>query len=580
MPIFPVLNSPIGWRDQIEDVWTQCENNYSQAWLDGDTLRFQVKALKIGQDILEGNALLPYLTGTTTSDGSSTLVDTGATFTSTALGGGEIVTNVSAGTQSEVTTVAATVLGLNSDIFGTGTSGDSYEIMLLAFPTGNVEYDYSLNVITFAPVPSISNTIVLRDAFPTTSARYVVELDIEDYAGGELRVQSGSTPTSFSNFDVDAVIANGNGTISFYGLPVGNDMRLLDSSTESSYTITGIRIYETSQVKWFITDDEFTTEFDNGTPTAGDYIHDRCLVEITPSLADGSYAIQIEDRLLTINGGYIRNYQFPSNEDFGWTLTNTGTGWAIASNRLEHTAGGGVGTNYAEVELRKTTNAECNYRITATQTGDNPGVEGKQADGTYVSIGTLSGTLTFTGYAFTHIRFNMTEVDTGTLDTIVLEPVLTCPDLESYPICVSAALDSSLLEFTSTISADAAESFKRDRWVGASTDYTETMYLGSNIRFARYEDPDGETYRDNVNANQIVFSNRIKVHECQLAPVPTWVHDWVTWAVRNAWTVDDISLYPYDLGSYSPNWEKRTGNAPVVFDVALTEQDIKGTLCD
>jgi len=369
MPITAVKNSPIGWRDQSEDNWTQCENTYSQAWVDGETMRFQVVVGKIGQNILD-NPLVPYLTGTTTADGSSSLTDAGASFLSDPILSDHLVINVSESEQTLVNTVVSdAVISLDDDIFGTGTSGDTYELLLLRGLAGNITYNPTQNDLSFGPNVS-ANSFVIEDVFPVLSTRYAVEVDIEDYEGGSLNIQDGTFGGAFTDLGTSPR-ATGNGTWTFYGIPTGNDLRIIDNSNNSSYTLTAIRVYETSQVKWYLTDSEFTTEFANGTPASTKYFHDRCLVEITPSVADGKYGIQIEDTLLTINGGYIRNTAFAGNEDFGWTITNTGTGWAIASNRLEHTAGGSVGTNYAEVELRKATSASCNYRISADVTGDS-----------------------------------------------------------------------------------------------------------------------------------------------------------------------------------------------------------------
>lgn len=578
MPITAVRNSPIGWRDQNEDSWTQCENTYGQAWVDGQTLRFQVVAGKIGQNILD-NPFTPYLVGTTTADGSSSVTDAGASFLSEPISADHLVVNASTGAQTNVASVISdAVVSIDSDIFGTGTSGDTYQFLDITGVTGNVTYNPATDDLTFTPRTG-NNSFVLEDVFPVLSTRYVVEVDIENYEGGELEVEDGTYAGVFTPLGTSPN-AVGNGTWSFYGIPTANDVRFIDRSEESAYDVTAIRIYETSQVKWYLTDSDFTTEFDNGTPAANKYFHDRCLVEITPSVADGEYGVQIEDRLLTINGGYIRNTAFAGNEDFGWTITNaTSNGWAIASNQLQHTSGGGTGTNYAEVELRKTTDADCNYRITADITGDAASVEGKDADGNYTTLGTLSGTVTFTGGAYTHLRLSLTEVDTGTVDNIVLEPVLTCPDLESYPICIADSLDSSFLKFTATIAAPSTTKRILDRWLQLGNSYSETMYLGSNIRFARYEDSEGEQYRDSDGRSSIVFSDRVKVHECQLAPVPVWVHDWVTWALRTTLTIGGVEFYPFDL-NYSPNWDKRTANAPVVFDVAEQDQDVKKTLCD
>lgn len=540
-------------------------------------MRFQVVAGKIGQNIID-DPLVPYLTGQTTSDGSSTLVDAGASFASPPIYADHLVVNVTAGEQTNTASIASgTTLNIDDDIFGTGTSGNTYQILVLKGVTGLIDYNPATDDLTFNPRAGGNNFFALEDVFPVLSTRYAVEVDIEDYEGGLLEVEDGTYGGVFTPLGTSPK-ANGNGTWTFYGIPTANDVQFIDRSGESSYTITGIRIYETSQVKWYLTDSEFTTEFANGTPASTKYFHDRCLVEITPSVADGKYGIQIEDTLLTINGGYIRNTAFAGNEDFGWTITNTGTGWAIASNRLEHTAGGSVGTNYAEVELRKTTSASCNYRISADVTGDSATVEGKDADGNYTTLGTLSTTLTFTGGAYTHLRFSLTEVDTGTLDNVVLETVQICPDLESYPICIADSLDASFLEFLATVPGPSTTSRVLDRWIQLNNDYTEKMYIGANIRFARYEDPDGEQYRDSDGRSTIVFSERLKVHECQIAPVPVWVHDWITWALRSTLTIDAVEFYPFDLG-YSPNWDKRTANAPVVFDVAEQEQGLRKTLC-
>ena len=585
MSIALVRNSPIGWRDLAEDTWTQCENTYSQAWINGEILRFQVKVLKIGQNILinetAGTTILePYKSGTSTSDGSNTLIDNTTTFNSPPTLADHLVFNASEVTQTTVFTAptGTDTLALNADIFGAATSGDSYELIRLTGLIGNIAYNGNNNSVAFAPT-DFEPFFVVQDAFPDITNRYVVEVDIEDYAGGLLRVQSGTLGGGYNTLG-ESPDAEQNGTISFYGIPVGLDMKI-SGNVDSAFTVTGIRIYESSQVKWYLTNSEFTTEYDNGTPLAAQYIHDRCIVEITPSVSDGEYAIQIEDRALSINGGYIRNYDFASNSDYGWTIVNaTSNGWTITSNELQHASGGGTGTNTAEVELRQTTETDCNYRISGTLTGDGALVEGLQVDGTYVSLGTLTTTLNFTGYALTHLRFSMTEVDTGTIDDIVLQPVLTCASLESYPICIAATLDSSFLEMVGTIGNTGGAVLKKDRRLIALADYVEKMYIGANIRFARYDDPDGEAYRDSTGRSSVVFSDRIKIQECQLAPVPVWVHDWLTWALRTIYTVDGVELYPYELGSYSPNWDKRTASAPVVFDLAEQDQDIKSTSCD
>lgn len=577
MSITAVRNSPIGWRDQQEENWTQCANGYEQLWKDGERVRFQVVVGKIGRNILD-DPLTPFVSGTTTSDGSSSLLDSGASFTTDGILVDHLVVNATANTQTQVASVVSdTQLGLDSDIFGTGTSGDAYEVLALRGLVGSVSYNDADNSLVWAPDAS-TNSVVIENAFPSTSERFVVEVDIEEYTGGTFYVQTGTFGGAFEETDSPRVRKSG--TASFYMVPDGNDLRLIDGSNESNYTISAVRVYECSNVKWYLTDADFTSSFSDGIPTDLNYAHDRCTVNIDPSVVDGRYAIQVEDRLLTTNGGYLANGTFDSNSDFDWSITNTGTGWSITGNLLSHSSGGAVGTNYAEVELLQATDADCEYELSATVTGDGSTVEGKAADGTYTTLGTLTtgdSDLTFDGGAYTHIRFSQSETDTGTLDDIVLQPVGTCPELASYPICISDTVTEPYLEFKATVDTSRGGDFILDRRTGAGN-YVEKVYLKANLRFARYDDADGEQDRDSVGRSTIVFSERIKVLECQLAPIPAWLHDWVTWALRSTLEIDSVEFYANDL-AYSPNWDKRTALAPVVFDVAEQEASLQKTLC-
>jgi len=76
-----------------------------------------------------------------------------------------------------------------------------------------------------------------------------------------------------------------------------------------------------------------------------------------------------------------------------------------------------------------------------------------------------------------------------------------------------------------------------------------------------------------------VFSDPVRVNECQIAPAPEWVHNWMAWAIRNTFKVNGEEYYPLD-GNYSPNWQRDTPNASAVFEIAQQNQNIKTTGCD
>ena len=600
--ITAVPNSPVGWSDQDQMKTQPRESDYCQPWKEDETMRFQLQFSKVGYDILEGEAFAPDYEGNSTSVGSSQLIDSGANFGATT---GFTVYNVTAGTSTEsLGTASATSINLDDDIFGSGTSGDEYKVVNI-FTAGNSLYDPVTETISFSPTVG-QNLILLENFFPNTASnRFAVEVDIEDYQGGELKLETATSLTKVGDFDA-VYSAIGNGTWAFFDVPASTaaNLRIVDYTEEASYTITGVRVYYVARPEVKVFDGQ--DEIDDIDPVAADYFHNRAIFEIPFDYGEGCFDLYANNF-----NGLVGRSNFPL--DYPWVITNTGTGWAIVANELIHTSGGAVGTNEAYYPFTETTDPDCNYvvyfRFTST---DKPGLSLVTAAGDIALdayFGSEAGPavyVNFTGYAATGIKFSAPETDDVTLDAFnvyntfynnkggyfspsgnSLLAVYASPFARIAPVfCTPTAkvcvkeLSNLYIEYESTISNTSTDPVKKkDRWIPDLSTYSEKCYVQSNVRFARYQDEDFENYRDSVGRVRLVYSDRVKVKECQISPVPVWFHDWMTWAIRNTFTVNGVEYYPIE-GSYSPDWSRRSPNAPAVFDIAEQDQNIKTTGCD
>jgi len=606
MSITAVPNSPIGWSDSAQTALQPKDSRYCQPWgvtaegVEHD-MNFQLQFGKVGYDISGGGALVPYYTGNTTSVGASQIIDSGASFASPPALSQHIAVNTDTGDQTTLNSppvAGLTALDINDDIFGAGTSGDGYAVVAIRLPAGNVLYNGTDETISFSPNIS-ENSFIIEDFFPNITNRFAVEVDIEDYSGGSLQVLAGSYPVTFTVLD-DKVNGQKNGTISFYGIPSGADLQIRDVSQESNYTIAGIRIYYVSRPEVFVYQDGL--EIDEIDPTS--YIHNRALFTVDIlSYGIGCYVLYANN----VNG-IIGRVNFPDQAS-AWYLMNVGTGWAFVADELVHTAGGAVGTNIASYEVIGKERRDCNYVIyfKLAVGSDVPSVSIFTGSETVNVSSYLVGAtgpnyyINIFGYNIDIVTFSATEVDNVTIEQFNIyntfyneeggyfSPNLTeeVTQLRVAPnfctphafVCVKDLNKSNVL-YESSITNDAATAVKKkDRWLPASSTYTERCFVQSNVRFARYQDDQFEAYRDSEGTNRIVYSDRVKVQECQIAPVPVWVHDWMTWAIRNDFEVNGVAYYPIE-GSYSPNWQRDTPNAPAVFEIAAQGQDIKTTGCD
>jgi len=602
MSITAVPNSPIGWSDQDQLKLQPKASNYCQPWTEDETMRFQLRFGKTGYDILQGRGLEPYLTGTCTTAGSSQLIDTGAAFATPPVVISSYAVNVDTGQNAIINSIAgATALNIGADIFTVSEVGDTYGLIDIRSIIGTTTPD-GVSSVTFAPNTG-ANAFQIFDAYPNTTNRFVVEVDITNYSGGELVVQYGDGVAPFAALD-ENYTAKSNGTHSFYGIPsVGTRLRIVDASEEANYTITGIRIYYVARPEVFVFEGQ--DELDNIDPTA--YYHNRAIFEVPFDYSLGCFDVYANNF-----NGLVGRSNFPLS--YSWQITNVGTGWAIVANELIHTAGGSVGTNTAVYPFGETTDPDCNYVVyfRFDTLADKPSLSLVTASGD-IALDTYFGSeagpaiyVNFTGYAATGIKFSASETDSVTLDAFnvyntfynnkggyfspagssLLAAYATpfariAPDFCTLAakVCVKA-LSTLYVEYESSITNDTVDAVKKkDRWIPASSTYTEKCYVQSNVRFARYQDDDFEMYRDSDGRGRLVFSDRVKVQECQISPVPVWFHDWMTWAIRNTFKVNGVEYYPID-GSYSPNWQRDTPNAPAIFEIAKQDQDIKTTGCD
>jgi len=604
MSITAVPNSPIGWSDAHQSALQPKDSRYCQPWgvtpagVEHD-MRFQLRATKTGYDLSEGGAFVPYYTGVTTSVGASQIIDSGAAFATPPAQSQHIAVNTTTGEQTTLDAppvAGLTALDINDDIFDAGTLGNGYAVVALRLPIGSVLYNGTDETVAFSLFVS-ENSFIIEDFFPNTTDRFVVEVDIADYAGGVLEVLAGGYPVTFSALDQTA-FGTGNGTYSFYGIPSGLDLKIQDTSTESNYTITGIRIYYASVAEVYVYEDG--VEIDQINPTQ--YIHDRALFTVDIlSYGIGCYTLYAN----SVNG-LVGSSTFPLQVNPPWTIANAGTGWSFVANELVHTAAGGVGTNTATYVFEEILDGRCNYVIEFNiSSGDIPQVFlVTPAFDLNVSAYLTTGTnyINVYGMVTTGVRFELTEVDGTAIDSfnvyntfyneigIYASPSTGLVELTAFRVapdfctpqafvCLPSSADGFVL-YSSTITNDSASPVKKkDRWLPASADYTEYVWLPSNVRFGRYQDDDFETYRDSNGRGRLVYSDRVKVQECQIAPVPVWVHDWMSWATRNTFEVNGVEYYLID-GNYSPNWQRDSPNASAIFEIAKQNQDIKTTGCD
>ena len=558
-------------------------------------MRFQLQFSKVGYNLYPDYPQVLF-TGNTTSVGSFQLIDSGANFTSPPIQAGTLAVNVDTEEQTYATGLGGTTaINTNDDIFDSGTSGDEYKVFNLIL-LGSVSYNFDNNNVDFAP-NNTANTLVIDNFFPNTTDRFAVEIEIENYAGGELTLSTGSYPGSPTAFD-SVFSAQGNGTFTFFGIPAGFDLFLLDSTGEANYTITAIRIYYAAKPEVFVYEE--STEIDQIDPT--EYIHNRALFTVDIlSYGIGCYTLYAN----SVNG-LVGSSTFPLQVNPPWTIANAGTGWSFVANELVHTAAGGVGTNTATYVFEEILDGRCNYVIEFNiSSGDIPQVFlVTPAFDLNVSAYLTTGTnyINVYGMVTTGVRFELTEVDGTAIDSfnvyntfyneigIYASPSTGLVELTAFRVapdfctpqafvCLPSSADGFVL-YSSTITNDSASPVKKkDRWLPASADYTEYVWLPSNVRFGRYQDDDFETYRDSNGRGRLVYSDRVKVQECQIAPVPVWVHDWMSWATRNTFEVNGVEYYLID-GNYSPNWQRDSPNASAIFEIAKQNQDIKTTGCD
>ena len=112
-----------------------------------------------------------------------------------------------------------------------------------------------------------------------------------------------------------------------------------------------------------------------------------------------------------------------------------------------------------------------------------------------------------------------------------------------------------------------------NRLIAAESTYYESMFVRASIRNARYETDGFQAYRTPEGRGRVVYGQRKKIIEVQLAAVPTWVHDWMTWAILNDFSIDNTEYMPVD-GSYSPDWGRLSADATAVFEVYSQDQKV------
>jgi hypothetical protein len=593
-----VESPPIALGEVVDDCLDCYESDYCQPWPSGREMTFQVQYEKTGYDIL-GDVMEPLEEGVTTTIGSSQIIDGTANFTSPPILVNQLVANTDTDLGSKVDTVASTTsVDIDDDIFGTGTLGDGYAISQVRSITGNVLYkkigaEFQIEV---SPTAIIDVDLVVMSAFPNTINRFVVEIDVANYVSGNFTVQSGSYPSTWSFFGEQQDTITGNGTYVYAGTPSNTALRIVDTTEQSRYTITGIRVYYTQRPEIIIYDED-GVEVQDYDPT--EYIRNRANFEVDWDFTEGCYRVYLDNF-----NGLVGRSNFPNSE--GWVFTNVNAnGWSISANKLIHVTGVNPGTDTAVWTLPEPAIADCHYVIYVNLVApDSPPLEiptisivtpdGDVAVSGYIST-SGNNYINIYGYDFTAIKFSMPTDEAVSIgffnvyNTYYLRPggYYTPDGNESISafqlaedscapvayVCVQT-LDCDHLLFESTIeNTDVNPRMINNRLIAAESTYYESMFVRASIRNARYETDGFQAYRTPEGRGRVVYGQRKKIKEVQLAAVPTWVHDWMTWAILNDFSIDNTEYVPVD-GSYSPDWGRLSADASAVFEVYSQDQKV------
>jgi len=597
--ITPTDSSPVPFSNDHYDRLNCIISDYSMPWLALKEMVFQVKFEKVGFDIKSGAAIESIESGNTDLVGSFQLIDTTANFTNPPISIGDLVVNASTGQSSYVTIVSTTAITTSGDIFGSGTLGDEYRIYSIQLVLNNITWGQS--GFQFSPAAAAENSLVIENFYPNTTNRFVVEVDIENYSGGALQVMGGTAPVSFSMLG-ESPNANSNGTWSFYGIPVGLDLKLIDLSGESDYTLTGLRIYYVARAVLDIYSGE--TLVDSISPSFN--AHDRSTFKLGMDYELGCYQFYLNNF-----NGLVGRINFQIQSDPPWSIDNVGTGWAFVANQLVHTSGGAVGTNKAAYLIDEnffTTTKSCNYVIffTLEPLVDKPSVfiltnNGEIDVSDYIppSAGP-SYYINIKGYEITGVEFRSTEIDNVTVKSFNIyntyynkaggyftpsgKELLSSDRIAPFFCTPFANIDllddmSEYVLLTGEIVNDFIIKETLSRWLDTDEVYKEQYYVIANLRFPDYQDDSFDLSRNDFGNNKLLNSDRIIIYELQGRPVPQQVIDWITWAIRTKDFRINAKQYVSNSGSLSPNWDRFSSLGGFIIDVFEQNKILKIEKC-
>lgn len=306
------------------------------------------------------------------------------------------------------------------------------------------------------------------------------------------------------------------------------------------------------------------------------------------NLANGCYCLCLKDYGLI---GYerIKNGNF-HYDDF-WTIANSGTeGWDITGGKAVHTIGGGAGDDIMSQTITALDSSLCYiFELTIDSVsgtgGCNLSVLYDSATETDVEI------MSLTNYDVFPATFQIPFADSA---ATTIKIVSTAAGLRNISIDgVSIRLDSDCLECSETtecISLNSWDNFCTSRGMcnilvtgvnansafGFPEGYEFKGRIFGNIRNASGKEIQMEAYKDFSGLKTLQYIDREKIKELQVFQVPQYVHDWLELALSSqtlTLTINGVSKeFIKVVGDYTPNWRKRSPDAPVIVEIQETQQ--------
>jgi hypothetical protein len=545
-----------------------------------DTSEIIINTTIENEDVEKDGDMLFNETGTNTSVVVGTLTDAGASFVVAGVEIGMVVRNITDDTTALVTSVASTVLTLDSDIFGAlakDYSISNYEL------SGNMTFGTGEMIKTSSSIGSFKQLNIL-----TEDALYKLEIDITSFSttspGDQINIKIGGT-TILTLDETDNVVE----TQTVYAYSNGGtpfDVEI-EAGIGINATFSTLRVDQMSNVVFFVCkceDDEVVYTSDPSNVTASNTQGQLKTSFDWSNLQDGydcqgCYYIKIIDGISVadaLNSDRIDNGTF-SGAATEW---NFGSGWSLSSNKASLSSAGGAG-DLSQTSLAYDFSKSINYDVTFTISSYLIGsvdVILKKGALEIANLGNFSANGTYT-------------VSTGVLtdgcDIIVFDPGTGA---QTYTIDdVSAVINientgytwrsdcfqlSDKHACTTKLSGTNLDNAFGIDFIGLA--YNPVIRISGELETPRYGG-DKENEEDSAGVSKTLYYKSEKKRNLLVYLQPEWIHDFIRLLIGyDTLLIDDVA-YVSDDASYEPEASRELGRLPDL-STANTELRLKTDL--